>query len=70
MAASHADMKGAFGLELEDGKEGREMIDAPMLKQVREMFCDVFPGCFDKFCVQAQNTIRIAKAAGLHIPEV
>lgn len=49
MATSHADMKGAFGLELEDGKGGREMIDAPMLKQVRGLFCDMFPEWFYNF---------------------
>ena len=35
MAASHLEGRGAFGLELGDGSGGREMIDAPMLKQVR-----------------------------------
>jgi len=33
MEDSHADSKGAFGLDLDDGKGGKEMIDAPMLKQ-------------------------------------
>ena len=32
MEASHKDRKGAFGLD--DDKGGKEMIDAPMLKQV------------------------------------
>jgi citrate lyase subunit beta-like protein len=32
MEVAHASHIGAFGLELEDG--GKEMIDAPMLKQV------------------------------------
>ena len=34
MAQAHASEKGAIGLELGDGKDGKEMIDAPMLKQV------------------------------------
>lgn len=33
MESSHKDKKGAFGLDMGDGK-GMEMIDAPMLKQV------------------------------------
>jgi citrate lyase subunit beta-like protein len=32
MNLAHASQRGAFGLELEGG--GKEMIDAPMLKQV------------------------------------
>ncbi|KIJ54837.1 hypothetical protein M422DRAFT_24729 [Sphaerobolus stellatus SS14] len=51
MAISHASEKGAFGLDLGDGKGGMEMIDAPMLKQ-------------------AENTIRLAKVAGLKIPDI
>ena len=35
MAQAHASEKGAIGLDLGDGKDGKEMIDAPMLKQVR-----------------------------------
>ena len=34
MEMAHASRIGAFGLELEGG--GKEMIDAPMLKQVRD----------------------------------
>ena len=34
MAQAHASEKGAIGLDLGDGKDGKEMIDAPMLKQV------------------------------------
>ncbi|KAL5520024.1 hypothetical protein ACEPAG_1684 [Sanghuangporus baumii] len=49
MEASHREGRGAFGLDLADGSGGREMIDAPMLKQ-------------------AQNVLRLAKAAGLKIP--
>lgn len=49
MEAAHSSQKGAFGLEMEGG--GKEMIDAPMLKQ-------------------AENIIRVAKAAGLEIPGV
>ncbi|ETW81540.1 hypothetical protein HETIRDRAFT_439944 [Heterobasidion irregulare TC 32-1] len=50
MAQAHASQRGAVGLELGDGNGGREMIDAPMLKQ-------------------AENTIKIARAAGLEIPQ-
>ncbi|KIJ59476.1 hypothetical protein HYDPIDRAFT_33164 [Hydnomerulius pinastri MD-312] len=49
MNAAHSSQKGAFGLEMEGG--GKEMIDAPMLKQ-------------------AENTIRLARTAGLEIPLV
>ncbi|KAL5501598.1 hypothetical protein ACEPAH_8858 [Sanghuangporus vaninii] len=49
MEVSHREGRGAFGLDLTDGSSGREMIDAPMLKQ-------------------AQNVLRLAKAAGLKIP--
>ncbi|KAG1804005.1 citrate lyase beta subunit [Suillus variegatus] len=49
MEVAHSSQKGAFGLEMEGG--GKEMIDAPMLKQ-------------------AENIIRVAKAAGLEIPGV
>lgn len=67
MAASHADMKGAFGLELDGGRGGREMIDAPMLKQVIKV---TEYSCSSLTTLQAENTIRVAKAAGLHIPDV
>jgi len=46
---AHASQIGAFGLDLEGG--GKEMIDAPMLKQ-------------------AEQTIQIAKAAGIEIPDI
>lgn len=49
MEVAHSSQKGAIGLEMEGG--GKEMIDAPMLKQ-------------------AENIIRVAKAAGLEIPGV
>lgn len=40
MEVAHSSQKGAFGLELEGG--GKEMIDAPMLKQVSSFgFCSV-----------------------------
>ncbi|KLO17277.1 citrate lyase beta subunit [Schizopora paradoxa] len=35
MEISHQSRKGAFGLETHDGKGGKEMIDAPMLKQAQ-----------------------------------
>ncbi|EIM85863.1 citrate lyase beta subunit [Stereum hirsutum FP-91666 SS1] len=44
MEKVHASQKGAY-----NGKDGKEMIDAPMLKQ-------------------AEYTVRLARAAGLHIP--
>jgi len=34
MDRAHAAERGAVGLDLGDGKNGKEMIDAPMLKQV------------------------------------
>ncbi|KIK80992.1 hypothetical protein PAXRUDRAFT_157166 [Paxillus rubicundulus Ve08.2h10] len=49
MNAAHSSQMGAFGLAMEGG--GKEMIDAPMLKQ-------------------AENTIQLARAAGLNIPRV
>ncbi|KIM66771.1 hypothetical protein SCLCIDRAFT_109412 [Scleroderma citrinum Foug A] len=49
MNKAHTSEKGAFGLEMDGG--GKEMIDAPMLKQ-------------------AENTIRLARAAGMEVPEV
>ncbi|TDL23176.1 citrate lyase beta subunit [Rickenella mellea] len=51
MERSHQSNLGAFGLEMSDGKGGKEMIDSPMLKQ-------------------AENIIRIAKAAGIKIPSI
>ncbi|GJJ15673.1 hypothetical protein Clacol_009951 [Clathrus columnatus] len=36
MELSYASNKGAFGLDLSDGKAGKEMIDAPMLKQAEQ----------------------------------
>ncbi|OCH91870.1 citrate lyase beta subunit [Obba rivulosa] len=49
MERAHSTQRGAIGLELEDG--GKEMIDAPMIKQ-------------------AENIVRIARSAGLKIPQV
>jgi len=37
MEVSHRSHKGAFGLEMNDGKGGKEMIDAPMLKQAQSI---------------------------------
>jgi hypothetical protein len=34
MTRAHATQKGAVGLDLDDEKGNKEMIDAPMLKQV------------------------------------
>lgn len=36
MHLSHASSKGAFGLDLGDGKGGMEMIDAPLIKQAEQ----------------------------------
>ncbi|KAI0345718.1 beta subunit of citrate lyase [Trametopsis cervina] len=49
MEKAYAERKGAFGLDIANG--GKEMIDAPMLKQ-------------------AENTIRLAMAANMEIPNV
>ncbi|KZT28862.1 citrate lyase beta subunit [Neolentinus lepideus HHB14362 ss-1] len=49
MLLAHASNKGAVGIDLEGG--GKEMVDAPMLKQ-------------------AVNTIAVARAAGLYIPNI
>jgi len=38
MAQAHAAQKGAIGLDLSDDNGGKEMIDAPMLKQVRSPY--------------------------------
>jgi hypothetical protein len=37
MTQAHATQKGAIGLELGDEKGSKEMIDAPMLKQVNTL---------------------------------
>ena len=44
MAHAHAAQKGAIGLDTSDDTGGKEMIDAPMLKQVRDphMFIHAF----------------------------
>ena len=62
MQAAHAASKGAVGLE-------GEMVDAPMLKQVIVLLPDVSPRWLKPF-LQAENTIRVAKAAGLDIPDI
>jgi len=49
MKIAYSNQRGAFGLEMEGG--GKEMIDAPMLKQ-------------------AENIIRLARAAGCDVPHV
>jgi len=51
MSQAHASERGAVGLDIGDGKVGKEMIDAPMLKQ-------------------AENTLRVARSAGILIPDV
>ena len=37
MKLSHQSNRGAFGLDLSDGQGGKEMIDAPMLKQAQNV---------------------------------
>ncbi|KAG6372876.1 hypothetical protein JVT61DRAFT_7311 [Boletus reticuloceps] len=67
MNIAYSNQRGAFGLEMEGG--GKEMIDAPMLKQVgcflvkwRSLMVNVIP--------QAENIIRLARAAGCDVPHV
>jgi citrate lyase subunit beta-like protein len=69
MKVAHASRIGAFGLELEGG--GKEMIDAPMLKQVSSFSSRVklFP-LIAIVLLQAEKTIEIARAAGIEIPDV
>ena len=67
MEKAHAEQKGAVGLATEDG--GKEMIDAPMLKQVESSF-GLFCSGIDISCDEAENTVRLAMAAGLEIPQV
>lgn len=66
MEKAHSQQRGAAGLATEDGS--MEMIDAPMIKQV----CSTLSlGSRDAdSCTQAENTIRIAKSAGLEIPQI
>jgi citrate lyase subunit beta-like protein len=59
MATAHATHKGAFGLELEF--RGKEMIDAPMLKQVLSKTQNIIAL---KVFQQALKVIKVAKAAG------
>ena len=69
MEQAHGAQRGAIGLELEGG--GKEMIDAPMLLQVRHrLICLNNRTHLTLFGSQAENTVRIAKAAGLPIPDV
>lgn len=66
MAQAHAAHKGAIGLDLSDDKGGKEMIDAPMLKQVRDPHIRSFIRL--TLMAQAEKTIHLARAAGLPIP--
>ena len=66
MAQAHATHKGAIGLDMSDGKGGKEMIDAPMLKQVRDPHIRSFIRL--TLTTQAEKTIHLARAAGLPIP--
>lgn len=56
-----------MGLATADGGS-KEMIDAPMIKQVTPPFSPRFP--ITHYHTQAENTIRQAMAAGLPIPPV
>ena len=64
---AHASQIGAFGLDLEGG--GKEMIDAPMLKQVSS-FSNFNVTINRDYLSQAEQTIQIAKAAGIEIPDI
>lgn len=68
MESSHKDKKGAFGLDMGDGK-GMEMIDAPMLKQVRVCYLLSYQ-YISQGRIKAENVLRIARAAKLNIPNV
>lgn len=71
METAHASQIGAFGLELEGG--GKEMIDAPMLKQVRDQSyysLQIYAIVNEHNSIQAEKTMQEAKAAGLTIPNV
>ena len=66
MEMSHQEKLGAFGLD--DGKGGKEMIDAPMLKQVSWMiFMFMRRGLMA--LAQAYNVLRKAKAAKISLTE-
>lgn len=67
MEKAHSEQRGAVGLVTEDG--GKEMIDAPMLKQVSSG-CRLHRTSPMLTPFQAENTIRLAMAAGLDIPKV
>lgn len=68
MSIAHSNQKGAFGLEMEGG--GKEMIDAPMLKQVSAALCGQGGSRLMVNVMQAENVIRLARAAGCEIPQV
>ena len=67
MEKAHSANRGAAGLELEGG--GMEMIDAPMIKQVCCVAGET-PAMRHSYGFQAENVVRIARAAGLPIPDV
>jgi citrate lyase subunit beta-like protein len=66
MNIAHSNQKGAFGLEMEGG--GKEMIDAPMLKQVCVSLRGQGGSRLMVDVIQAENVIRLARAAGCDIP--
>lgn len=68
MNVAHSNQKGAVGLEMEGG--GKEMIDAPMLKQVRFIRPQAERSKLMVDAVQAENVMRLARAAGCDIPRV
>lgn len=68
MNIAYSNQKGAFGLEMEGG--GKEMIDAPMLKQVCVSLCGQAGSRLKVGGMQAENVIRLARAAGCDIPHV
>lgn len=68
MEKAHSLQRGAAGLATDDGS--MEMIDAPMIKQVRATDRFITFSVELTYNIQAENTIRVAKSAGLEIPHV
>lgn len=64
MKKAHASNRGAAGLELEGG--GKEMIDAPMIKQVRLVF--FYPTHVQKLITQFTGRERSANCARSRAP--
>lgn len=67
MGAAHENQTGAIGLELHGREQEKEMIDAPMIKQVRRV-CSYSWSRLQSENTQAKNTLKAAVAAGMDIP--